>query len=77
MYWLEQLTRQIVRVDVQDDCSDKLNNNNKATEKQDNKTALEAIRNEIMFLKSKIESLHSQWLGHLDVNHVFWGGGHS
>ena len=56
MYWLEQLTRQIVRVDVQDDCSD----NNKATEKQDNKTALEAIRNEIMFLKSKIESLHSE-----------------
>ena len=59
-YWLEQLTHQIVRVDVQDDCSDKLNNNNKATEKQDNKTALEAIRNEIMFLKSKIESLHSE-----------------
>ena len=56
-YWLEQLTHQIVRVDVQDDCSDKLNNNNKAT---DNKTALEAIRNEIMFLKSKIESLHSE-----------------
>ena len=57
---MEQLTHQIVRVDVQDDCSDKLNNNNKATEKQDNKTALEAIRNEIMFLKSKIESLHSE-----------------
>ena len=60
MYWLEQLTRQIVRVDVQDDCSDNIDNNNKATEKQDNKTALEAIRNEIMFLKSKIESLHSE-----------------
>ena len=57
MYWLEQLTRQIVRVD---DCSDNIDNNNKATEKQDNKTALEAIRNEIMFLKSKIESLHSE-----------------
>ena len=60
MYWLEQLTHQIVRVDVQDDCSDNIDNNNKATEKQDNKTALEAIRNEIMFLKSKIESLHSE-----------------
>ena len=51
---------QIVRVEVQDNCSDKINNNNEATEKQDNKTALETIRNEIMFLKSKIECLHSE-----------------